>query len=126
MRVLTEDDDNYLKLDWEFSGNAAHLVETSEDSLSGTPVTQVLATVPLASAPGNTIWLRMVKHGPRYATYYSTDGTQFLPVYQVGQSLRNTKVGLFAFNGAGTSSDVNVAFDYFHVSNPANRAGDRL
>ncbi|MGE5700776.1 MAG: hypothetical protein ACM3VU_00005, partial [Arthrospira platensis] len=51
--------------DWEFSGNAAHLVETTEDSLSGAPVTQTLATVPLTSAPNNTIWLRMVKHGPR-------------------------------------------------------------
>jgi alpha-glucuronidase len=114
--IAYEDDDNYLKLDWEFSGKAAHLVETTEDSLSGAPVTQSLATLPLASAPGNTIWLRMVKHGPRYATYYSTDGTQFLPVYEVGQSLRTTKVGLFAFNGAGTTSDLNVAFDYFHVT----------
>jgi beta-glucosidase len=124
--IAYQDDDNYLKLDWEFSGNAAHLVETTEDSLSGAPVTQTLATVPLTSAPNNTIWLRMVKHGPRYATYYSIDGTQFLPVYEVGQSLSNTKVGLFALNGAGTTSDLSVAFDYFHVTNPANRIGGRL
>jgi beta-glucosidase len=123
--IAYQDDDNYLKLDWEFSGNAAHLVETTEDSLSGTPVTQVLATVALASTPGNTVWLRMVKHGPRYATYYSTDGTSFAAVYEVGQSLSNTKVGLFAFNGAGTSSDLGVGFDYFHVSDPPSASSSR-
>jgi alpha-glucuronidase len=116
-----QDDDNYLKLDWEFSGGVAHLVETTEDSLSGTPITQVLASVPTTGLLGNSVWLRMVKHGPRYATYYSTDGTNFVPVYEVGQSLSKVKVGLFAWDGPGTSSDLNVAFDYFRVSNPPSR-----
>ena len=93
--------------------------ETTEDSLSGQPITQVLATIPTAGLIGNTVWLRMVKHGARYATYYSADGATFVPVYEVGQSLSNARVGLFSFNGRGTNSDLSVAFDYFRVSSPA-------
>jgi beta-glucosidase len=111
-------DDDYLKLDWEFSAGAARLSETTEDSLSGAPVNQVLTTIPTAGlVTGNTVWLRMVKDGPRYTTYYSTDGTHFVQIYNVGASLSNVKVGLFAFNGAGISNDLTAAFDYFHVSN---------
>jgi beta-glucosidase len=116
--IAYQDDDNYLKLDWEFSSGAARLSETTEDSLSGSPVRQVLTTIPTAGVlSGDTLWLRMVKNGPRYATYYSTDGVTFEPIYNVGASLSNIKVGLFAFNGAGTSTGPQVSFDYFDVSN---------
>jgi hypothetical protein len=51
--VAYSGDDDYLKLDWEFSGGAARLSETSEDSLSGAPVVQVLTTIrpPRSSGP---------------------------------------------------------------------------
>jgi beta-glucosidase len=118
--IAYQDDDDYLKLDWEFSGTGAQLSEITEDSLSGAPVRQVLATIPTAGLTigDGTLWLRMVKDGPRYTTYYSTDGSTFVPIYNVGASIANVKVGLFAFNGAGTSTDLQAAFDYFHVSNP--------
>jgi len=120
------DDDNYLKVDWEYTGGQAQIVETIEDSLSGattpTPVVQVLTSIPTASilgtAPNTTVWFRMVKTGPRYSTFYSTDGSTWTPIYTTGASLTNAKVGLFAYNRAGTSTDLQVAFDYFHVTNP--------
>ena len=116
--IAYQDDDNYLKLDWEFSSGAARLSETTEDSLSGSPVTQVLTTIPTTGLlTGDTLWLRMVKDGPRYTTYYSTDGMTFVPIHEVGASLANAQAGLFAFNGAGTTADLQVAFDYFHISN---------
>jgi beta-glucosidase len=116
--IAYQDDDNLLKVDWEYSGGAAQLVETTEDSLSGTLVTQVLASIPTSGLlDGDTVWLRMVKQGPRYTTYYSTDGVHYTPIYEVGAALRDVKVGLFAWNGPATSSNLNVAFDYFHVSN---------
>jgi hypothetical protein len=59
----------------------------------------------------------MVKDGQRYTTYYSTDGVTFSPIYEVGASLTNVNVGMFAFNGAGASTDLQVAFDYFRISN---------
>ena len=117
--IAYQNDDNYLKLDWEFSSGAARLSETTEDSLSGAPVTQVLTTLPTAGIVGGnqTVWLRMTKTGPRYTTYYSTDGTNFTALYTTGASLQNVNVGLFAFNGTGTTNDLSVAYDYFHVAN---------
>jgi beta-glucosidase len=116
--IAYQDDDDFLKLGWEFSSGAARLSETTEDSLSGTPVNQVLTTIPTAGlVSGDTIWLRMVKNGSRYTTYYSTDGVNFVQIYNVGASLSDVNVGLFAFNGAATSTDLTAAFDDFHVSN---------
>jgi beta-glucosidase len=115
--IAYQDDDNYLKLGWEYSSGVAQLAETTEDSLSGTPVTQILTTIPTAGLLSNTVWLRMAKIGPRYTTYDSTDGVHFVPIYNVGASLSNVKVGLFAFSGADTTNDLNVVFDYFRVQN---------
>jgi hypothetical protein len=76
-------------------------------------------TIPTAPVFGtaSTVWLRMVKQGPRYSTSYSTNGTDFTPIYTTGAALTNVKVGLFAFNGPATSSDLGVAFDDFQVTN---------
>jgi beta-glucosidase len=117
--IAYQDDDDYLKLDWEFSGGVAKLSETNEDSLSGAPISQVLATVPTAAILGDdtTIWLRMVKRRARYRTSYSTNGTDFTPIYTTGAALTKVRVGLFAFNGAATNDDLTVAFDDFRVVN---------
>lgn len=64
---------------------------------------------------GRTIYFRMVKTGPRYASFYSADGTTWTPIYETGAALSNVKVGVFAFNRAGTSSDLTVSADYFRV-----------
>lgn len=113
--IAYQDDDNWLKLDWEYSGGAARLVETSEDSLSGAPVAETLATWATAGVLGDTVWLRMVKHGPRYTTYYSADGRHFTALYSAGASLANVKVGLFAYDGSETAGDLKVSFGYFRV-----------
>jgi len=110
--VAYQDDGDYLTLDWEFASGGAQLVETTTDSLSGTPVSQVLATIPTAGKLRNTVWLRMVRRGPRFATYYSADGVHFSPIYDVGASLADVKVGLFAVGSGPT-----VSFGYFHVRN---------
>jgi beta-glucosidase len=113
-----QDDGDYLRVGWEYSGGVAQLYETTQDSLSGAPVNQVLTTIPTAGVlTSTTLWLRMVKHGPRYTTYYSTDGSGWVPIYSVGASLQNDKVGLFAFSGADATNDLNVKVDYFHVHN---------
>jgi hypothetical protein len=84
-----------MKFDWEYSGATARLSETREDSLSGSPVTQALASPPTTGLLGTSVRLRMVKHGPRYTTYYSQDGAHFMRVYEAGASLSNVKAGLF-------------------------------
>src|SRR5262249_15904806 len=56
-----QDDNDYLRLAWEFSANAARITETIEDGLSGAPVNQVLANVPTAAilGTGKTVYFRM-------------------------------------------------------------------
>jgi len=114
--IAYEDDTDYLKFDWEYSDGAARLSETTSDSLSGRPVTQQLASIPTAGLIRTTVWLRMVKRGPGYTTYYSVDGSHFIPFYSVGASLADVQIGLFAFAGASTLGDTSVAFDYLRVS----------
>ncbi len=118
--IAYQDDANWLKLDWEYSGGTAELAETTSDNqnISGQQVTQVLDTVPTAGVlTSATVWLAMVKTGSRYTTYYSTDGTHFIPIYNVGASLSNVKVGLFAWNGPATTNDLKVSFEHFHIFN---------
>jgi hypothetical protein len=86
-------------------------------------VVQVLTTIPTAPVFGtaSTVWLRMVKKGPRYSTSCSTNGTDFTPLYTTGEALTDVKVGVFAFNGPATSTDLSVAFDDFRVTNDQPR-----
>jgi regulation of enolase protein 1 (concanavalin A-like superfamily) len=114
--IAYTDDNNYLKIDWENAGGAAQIAETTEDSLAGAPVSQVLATLPTAGRVGSTLWLRMVKSGERYTTYYSTDGSNFVTFYNVGANLTNIKVGVFGFGGA-SNGGLRVAFANFGVHN---------
>ncbi len=126
--IAYQDDANWLKLDWEYSGGVAHLAETTSDNqnVSGQQVSQVLATVPTAGLlTNNTVWLAMNKVGARYTTFYSTDGVHFTPIYNVGASLSNVKVGLFAWNGPATTSDLKVSFQHFHILNRASPFGRR-
>jgi beta-glucosidase len=111
--IAYQGDNDYLKIDWENSGGTPQLALTTEDSLSGAPVSQVLATLPTTGRIGSTVWLRMVKSGARYTVYYSTDGSNFVPFYNVGASLTNVKVGVFAFGGGSNRA----SFANFAVRN---------
>jgi regulation of enolase protein 1 (concanavalin A-like superfamily) len=115
--IAYQDDDDYLKVDWEYRAGVAQLVETIEDSLSGAPVTQTLASVPTDPilGAGRTVWLRMRKRGPRYTTYYSSDGRRFRPIYTSGASLSGVRAGLFAYAGANPIPDLRMAFSGFRI-----------
>jgi hypothetical protein len=102
-----------------------------EDSLQSNPavgdnpiqVNQTLNTTPMNGVlpSDNTIWLRMTKVGHTYTTAYSLDGSTWVPVGSTGATLTNIRAGLFAFNGAAPSTNLQVAFDFFHLSIPARR-----
>jgi len=114
--IAYADDQNYLKLDLEYGSGGTQLSETSADSLAGAAIAQVAATIP--TPPGaTTVWLRMVKRGPRYRTSYSFDGSHFAQLYNTGASLTDVKVGLFAFAGSDPTTDLLVSFGAFHISN---------
>ena len=69
------------------------------------PIAQTLNTLNAnAILPANnTIWLRMTKSGPFYSTFYSLDGTTWVPVWTTGATLKNLKAGVFAYNRTGTT-----------------------
>ncbi|MBV9413763.1 MAG: glycoside hydrolase family 3 C-terminal domain-containing protein, partial [Solirubrobacterales bacterium] len=119
--IAYQDDANWLKVDWEYSNGVAQLAETTSDNQNyptNKQTAQVLTTIPTAGLLStNAVWLAMAKVGARYTTYYSTDGVHFTPIYSVGASLSNVKVGLFAWNGPATTSDLQVSFQHFHIIN---------
>jgi beta-glucosidase len=122
--IAYQDDANWLKLDWEYSNGKAQLAETTSDNqnITGQQITQVLATTPTSGLlSSTTVWLAIDKRGSRYTTYYSVDGVHFTPLYRAGASLSNVKVGLFAWNGPATTSDLKVSFQDFHVVNRGAR-----
>jgi regulation of enolase protein 1 (concanavalin A-like superfamily) len=114
--IAYQDDDNYLKVDVEFSNGAVRLSEITADRLSGAPVTQLLSAR-LAPQLELGLWLRMVKRGPRYTTYYSADGLHFAELYNTGASLSNVKLGLFALAGSDPITDLAVTFTGLRVTN---------
>ena len=95
-------------------GRRPQTIRTSRASRTPRYLTTIPTTGVLTS---DTVWLAMNKVGARYTTYYSTDGTHFTPVYNVGASLSNVKVGLFAWNGPATTNDLKVSFQHFHIIN---------
>jgi regulation of enolase protein 1 (concanavalin A-like superfamily) len=114
--IAYQDDQNYLEFAWENSGGKTELVETSEDNLSGPPTVQSVATYP-TNRVRNTVWLRIVKRGAHYTTYFSPNGHSWVPVYTVGAPLQNVQVGLFAWNGPAASGNLRASFGYFKVNN---------
>jgi beta-glucosidase len=114
--IAYQDDQNWIKLDWEGVAGTNALVETTEDNLSGKPVSQTLAAYPVGGR-GTTVWLRMVKSGPHYTALFSTNGRSWFTIYHVGASVLDDKVGVFAFNGPGTAPTLKASFAYFHVKN---------
>jgi beta-glucosidase len=130
--IAYQDDDNYLKFDVEATSPTNVQLSTSlEDSLqsnlavstSPIPVNQTLNTTPMNGVlpSNNTIWLRMTKQGDVYTTSYSLDGDTWVPVWSTGATLSNIKVGMLAFNGAATTTNQQVGFDFFHVSSPTEQ-----
>lgn len=112
--IAYQDMDNYIKLEWEAQNNNRTIIQLLPE-VGGTPSpTSIDGSV---VGDDNTLWLRMVKRGNIYSAYYSINGTDFI---QVGSdytlNFTNVQTGLIAINGSGTSTDLDVKFDYFHNS----------
>lgn len=116
--LVYQGDDNYIKLGWECNGSSTRLQQIHESNGSIANTTYVAANNIIASsgANANTVWLRIVKSGTTYRTYYSPDGNTFTLLGTRTASFSNIRVGLYSNNGSGTTTDLNVAFDYFRVT----------
>jgi len=112
--IAFQDMDNYIKLEWEATGSNSTIIQVLRE-VNGSPSASSINGNVVGS--DNTLWFRMVKNGNQYTCYYSTDGTNFT---QVGSTytlnFNNVKTGLIAINGSGTSTDLDVMFDYFHTT----------
>ncbi len=112
--IAYQDMNNYIKLDWEASSSSNTIIQACRE-INGTATSNSVNGSVVGSS--NTLWLRMVKSGSAYTTFYSTDGTNFT---QVGSAytlnFSNVQAGLISINGSGTNTDLDVKFDYFHNS----------
>ncbi len=118
--VAYADDDNYVKLAWEMSDvdapiNKLRVVLVGEQN--GVAVTTQVtgAEAQRIVGQGGAIWLRLTKTGDTYRAYYSGDGEVYRFMGTTTLGTEPTGAGLVAFNRAGTTTDLDVAFDYFHL-----------
>ncbi|HYH90312.1 MAG TPA: hypothetical protein VEX67_13845, partial [Solirubrobacteraceae bacterium] len=114
------DDDNYVKLAWEMADAGAEIDKLRVVVIreqNGVPTTlQVTGSDAqrIVGADG-AIWFRLRKAGDTYKAYYSRDGSVYRFMGSTALSAEPAQAGLVAFNRAGTSTDLDVAFDYLRI-----------
>ncbi|MBM0276677.1 DUF1349 domain-containing protein [Micromonospora tarensis] len=115
------DDDNYVKLAWEMGNataavNKARVVFLREQNGATSTVEITGADAQRIVGADGAIWLRLTKIGGSYRAYYSSDGSVYRFVGSTTLNAEPTKAGLLAFNRAGNSTDLDVAFDHFRIA----------
>ena len=116
-----------MKLAWEM-GNAAapinklRVVLLREQGGAATALQVTGADAQRIVGADGAIWLRLRKTGDTYRAYYSGDGRVYRFMGAVTLDAEPFAAGLVAFNRAGTSTDLDVAFDHFRIES----LGDRI
>ena len=117
-----QDDNNYVKLGWEyaaFSGTATRFVVITEKGGTATTSSNVVATDIVGT--DNTVWFRMVKSGNNYYLLLDRWDELYRDRHDERRSCQRQS-RQYAFNRTGASSDLNVAFDYFRITNTSKVA----
>jgi alpha-glucuronidase len=119
--VAYADDDNYVKLAWEMASatapvNKLRVVVLREQNGAATTLQVTGANAQRIVGADGAIWLRLTKAGNGYKAYYSTDGSVYRFMGSTTLSAEPARAGLVAFNRAGSSTDLDVAFDSFHIA----------
>ncbi|MEU8328770.1 alpha-glucuronidase family glycosyl hydrolase [Micromonospora sp. NPDC048839] len=120
------DDNNYVKLAWEMGSataaiNKVRLVFLREQNGTTSTVEITGADAQRIVGADGAIWLRLTKIGDSYRAYYSRDGSVYRYIGSTTLTVEATKAGLLAFNRAGASTDLDVAFDYFRIESRGER-----
>jgi regulation of enolase protein 1 (concanavalin A-like superfamily) len=101
--IAYQDDDDYVRVMSRLNPGGSHQVDTEKEASQ-------VGTFTLVANSLNPIYLRLVKSGTTYTSYYSSDGvTWTLATQYTGVSLTNPKVGLIAAGPSGVNAD----FDWF-------------
>jgi regulation of enolase protein 1 (concanavalin A-like superfamily) len=111
--VCWDDEDNYVKLVYEWAGALAFTVGHEVGGVDSYTYTKAPPDI-------EKIWLRITKRGSSYECSTSTDGKSFAVRHSVTWKKDSPgKVGLFANNGSfwfGPVPDLDASFDFFEVS----------
>jgi len=110
-----QDDNNYVKLDCEYSGGIKiQLGKEKNGSFSSARTDSVTA-----AADGSlTLYYRLIKTGSTYEGLYSTDGTNYKSLGTTNIDLTNTKMGLFACKNNASSPEIDTYCEYVKVRLP--------
>ncbi|MBP2326890.1 alpha-glucuronidase [Kibdelosporangium banguiense] len=124
--IAYADDDNYVKLAWEMSNATAPIDKrrvalireqngvTTTSQITGSDAQRIVGT-------SGALWLRLTKAENTYKAYYSSDGTTYKFLGATTLTAQPTDAGLIAFNRAGTTTDLDVAFDHFRIKSQGER-----
>ncbi len=115
-----------MKLAWEMGNataaiNKTRIVFLREQNGAASTLEITGADAQRIVGTDGAIWLRLTKIGNSYRAYYSSDGTVYRYIGSTTLNAEPTKAGLLAFNRAGTSTDLDVAFDYFRIESRGER-----
>lgn len=105
-------DDNYIKLAWQNSSSGQFIMQRELNRSASTVAT--VSSVNNIVGADNTVWFRIKKEGNTYTGYYSVDGMNFTLIGTTEAALSDVKAGLVAFNRTGTTTDLDVSYDYFN------------
>jgi alpha-glucuronidase len=124
--VALADDDNYVKLAWEMADQDAEINRMRmvlQREQGGTPAISQVTGAQAQRIVGRAgeLWLRLAKTGTTYKAYYSRDGEVYRFMGSTHLNADPAGAGLVAFNRAGTSSDLDVAFDHFLIESQGDR-----
>jgi alpha-glucuronidase len=119
--VAYANDQNYVKLAWEMGSataplNKVRVVIIREQNGAATTLQVTGADAQRIVGTDGAIWLRLSKAGGTYKAYFSEDGSVWKFMGSTTLNVEATRAGLVAFNRNGTSTDLDVAFDYFRIA----------
>ncbi len=123
--IVYDDDDNYLKLDYEFNwgkgeGQTFFCVSETAANPQHHPIE--------GSESGlKRYWLRLTKRGDRYEYATSLDGKEFRVHGEVawGGDASPKRIGLLAKNGGNKDApEADASFEFFELRSPASPRDD--
>ena len=111
-----QDDDNYIKLSYEYGGRA-YLQFGSEQNAR-------FSSNGSLDFSGGELYCRLVKSGDTYTAFYSTDGVSYTQIGEpITVALADPKVGFAAINGYDSGADsMDVNFEYVRLERACDHA----
>jgi len=115
--LVWQDEDNYIKLGYEYNNGSLFFQLGQEVATSFTSVATVTYSAP-ADVPLN-IFYKIKKTGNNYTGYYSLDGTNYTVVGSTTITLQNTQIGFYATKNS-TNDPIDTYVKYVEIKKILN------